>query len=341
MVRRFVAFARKWLLVVTALSLPGCSINPPVELSQVAQKGSVELSAVPFFPQTEYECGPAALAGVLGAAGVDTTPALLSPQVYLPERQGSLQLELVAATRRAGRIPYRLDGTPQALLVELEAGRPVLVLQNLRTRDFPVWHYAVLVGFDTGANRVYLNSASQQRMAVDAREFLRTWDWAGRWAMVALRPGELPAGAQPARFIEALLDFEAVAGPVPALPGWESARERWPQEPLPYLALGNQAYAVGDLRSAAQFYRRGLRYRALDGALTNNLASVLGEMGCPRAAEAILQPVVTARSDDAQWSPVFAATLAELAAQHGRDANSCAASAAKIDDDNTIERISR
>ena len=54
----------------------------------------VELTTVPFFPQEEYQCGPAALATVLTWTGVNVTPAELAPQVYLPERQGSLQLEI-------------------------------------------------------------------------------------------------------------------------------------------------------------------------------------------------------------------------------------------------------
>ena len=43
------------------------------------------------------------MAGVLGASGVDIDPVTLTPQVFLPGRQGSLQIELLAATRRAGR----------------------------------------------------------------------------------------------------------------------------------------------------------------------------------------------------------------------------------------------
>jgi len=325
---------RNWWLAASALSLLGCSINPPLDVQQVTTSASRQLHAVPFFPQTEYQCGPAALAGVLGASGVDTTPELLSPQVFLPDRKGSLQLELVAATRRAGRIPYQIGSTPHALLAEVAAGRPVLVLQNLRTPDFPVWHYAVLVGFDKSANRVYLNSASYRQMAVDAPEFLRTWDWAGRWAMVALRPGELPAGAQsadaqsspggPTQFLQAILDFEAVAGEGPALPAWQAAQARWPDEALPYLALGNHAYASADLVGAVRYYQRGLSHNAGHSALSNNLASVLGEWGCPRAAQAFLQPVAVAQSGNPQWAPVFAATLAELAAHVGSDPPSCA-----------------
>ena len=108
-------------LLVTAVSLSGCASLPdpgyesalPAALPQ-----RVELVAVPFHPQQDYQCGPAALATVLGHAGVARTPEQLVAEVYLPQRQGSLQLEMLGATRRAGLLPYRLEGTPQALLAE-------------------------------------------------------------------------------------------------------------------------------------------------------------------------------------------------------------------------------
>src|ERR1051325_3239401 len=68
----------------------------------------VELKDVPFFPQTEYQCGPAALATVLNTYGVKVTPEDLVPEVYLPARKGSLQIEMLAAARRHGLVAYQL-----------------------------------------------------------------------------------------------------------------------------------------------------------------------------------------------------------------------------------------
>jgi tetratricopeptide (TPR) repeat protein len=312
-------------LLLATLSLAGCAINPPLDLSKITAADALQLPGVPFYPQTEYECGPAALAGLLGAAGVDTTPQSLSAQVYLPGRQGSLQVELVSATRRAGRIPYMVDARPQALVAELEEGRPVLVLQNMQTRDFPIWHYAVLVGLDTRTNRVYLNSAAEQAMPLAAPEFLRTWDWGGRWALVALRPGELPAGVDMARYISAVASFEQVAGYAAAVPAWQRALQQWPQDAMPYLALGNAAHASGNLQEAADYYHRGLHFNKEQSALTNNLAVVLGEAGCPRAGEALLRPIADRQSSDSRWGPALLATMAELAGQGGQDGPSCEA----------------
>lgn len=285
----------------------------------------VLLASVPFYPQREYQCGPAALAGVLGAAGVATSPAALAPQVYLPGRQGSLQQELLAATRRAGRVPYLIPADPAVLFAQLHSGRPVLVLQNLRTRHFPVWHYAVLVGFDPAANEVQLNSGPEQGLVMAAPAFLRTWDWAGRWALVALRPGELPAGAQPSAFIDAVAAFEQVAGGAAAAPAWRSALRRWPAEPAPYLALGNLAYASGKLPVAIDYYRRGLQASPGYPALGNNLASVLGELGCPRTAAALLEPIKAVLGEDSSWLPAIARTLQELRGQVQAGAGFCAA----------------
>lgn len=311
------------LMLALAL-LAGCSLNPPLELDTLAPAATpVRLSSVPFFAQTAFQCGPAALAGVLGAAGVMTDPATLAPQVYLPAREGSLQLELVAATRRAGRLPYVLAGEPRALLAELQAGRPVLVLQNLGTPRVPAWHYAVLTGFDAARNRLYLNSGSERELPVRAPQFLRTWDWAGRWAMVALEPGELPVGADPARYLEAATAFERVADRDAAARAWQAAADAWPEQALPHLALGNLAYRDRELAGAAAHYRDGLARNPQDPALANNLASALGELGCPRRAEALLRPFAARLDAGSPWKPAIDTTLRQLRAQAGTDGLSC------------------
>ena len=317
------AAAAYWAVILATLG--GCAVNPPLDLSDIDPPGPrAVLLDVPFHPQQENQCGPAALATVLAAAGVDTSPERLSPGLYLPAREGSLQIELQGATRREGRIPYLLNPDPRSLLTEVATGRPVLVLQNLRTPSLPAWHYAVLVGFDVERNELRLNSGPDAGLAMAAPRFLRTWDWGGRWAMIALRPGELPAAPDSARYLSAVADFESVAGSKAALPAWQAAAERWPGDPGPALAMGNAAYGRGELTEAARYFRAGLALDPAHPVLANNLASLLGEAGCPRAGESILQPVAATLGGDSAWRPALQETLAELAAQPGRDPDRCA-----------------
>jgi tetratricopeptide (TPR) repeat protein len=299
--------------LLLSLCLGGCSINPEVDTSGLTQTGERRQLEVPFFPQEQYQCGPAALATVLVASGVETSPDILTPQIYLPERQGSLQPELLAASRRAGRIPYVIENDLDPIFAQLESGRPVLLLQNLRTQRFPVWHYAVLTGYEPASETVFLNTGTRQNEAMSIRKFARLWDWAGNWAMIVLKPGEIPPLADPENYFTAVANFETIAGLTPAEAAWRSAIEQWPDNPQPYLALGNQAYARGDLAHAAGLYHQGLSADAQSPGLANNLASVLGELGCPRKGESILQPVAANLASDSAWRDIIAATLAELA----------------------------
>lgn len=312
------------VLVAAAALLSACAINPPLRVADAmparAQDGVLLLGDVPFHPQTELQCGPAALAAVLGASGVRVTPGELAPQVFLPGRDGSLQLELVGAARRAGRIPYRVGRTPEALLAELQAGRPVLVLQNLLVRTWPKWHYAVLVGADPAGNRLILNSGEERAMEVRAPSFLRTWDWGGRWGIVALRPGELPAMPDPTTYLTAVADFEAVAGAKAALPAWNAALRRWPGDPRPHLALGNQAHAAGDEVAAIRHYRKGLALAPSDPVLGNNLASVLGRLGCRREARDALAAARAGLDAGSPWRASLDETARDIEKGKARSA---------------------
>jgi len=330
--RRRAAAPRAWLPVIGCLALAGCAINPRIDLSDYQRDGrSGAALEMPFFPQTENQCGPAALATVLTQSGIEMSPAALTPQVYLPAREGSLQVELMAAARRAGRIPFTLEPRVEALLAELDAGRGVLLLQNLRTPHYPAWHYAVLTGYDPGRNAFRLNSGTQQAVWQPAPQVLRTWNWGGDWAMVTLVPGELPAmtfGAQEEaesarRFFRALADFEAVAGGAAARPAWLAAEMRWPDRPEPALALGNLAYQKARLDEAVEWYGIGLRLQPENPALANNLASVLGEAGCPRAGESVLRPLAVKLENPSPWAEPIGRTLSELAARAGEDPAFC------------------
>ena len=156
------------LVCACALALSGCASMWPqtAELRRALPQGipeRTELREVPFFPQEEYQCGPAALATVLAASGVKVTPEDLVPQVYLPERKGSLQVEMLAAARRHGLVSYQLAPRFEDLLRELAAGNPVIVLQNLAVGDG--WHYAVAVGYDYDSGMLVLRSGTTERGA--------------------------------------------------------------------------------------------------------------------------------------------------------------------------------
>lgn len=276
-------FGRRTALLSAAalMLLAGCATRGPL-LEPAA--GKVELSATPFHSQDRYQCGPAALAMVLGAAGINVSPEELVPQVYLPARKGSLVTEMQAAPRRYGRIAHVVEPELDAILAELDAGRPVLVLHNYGLPFWPRWHYAVVIGYDAARQRLLLRSGTTEREEFSARHFMRAWDNADRWALALLRPGELPARARLAPYLEAATSFERVAAPADAALAYAAAVQRWPESAVAWVGLGTAKYRAGDLREAAAHYSRAVDLDPALAGARNNLAMALLELGCPTAA---------------------------------------------------------
>ena len=263
-------------LLAFVLSLSGCATAPGSSRVDASTQmpASVELTHIGFYPQTQDQCGPAALATVLESAGVVRTLTQLQAEVYVPQRQGSLQFEMLGGARRAGVLPYVLNGDLSDLWQEVAAGHPVVVLQNLRWEWLPLWHYAVLVGYDHARQTVVLRSGEEKRLVMSVADFETSWKRADRWAFVALSGDQRPATATAERFVEATLTLERVA-PLKAQQAYQTALEAWPRDLTARLALGNIAYKAHDLKVAQMHYAQAVADHPRAADAWNNLAQVL------------------------------------------------------------------
>ena len=280
-----------WLLLL----LGGCATPQVTALGQHWPEQlppQAQLSQVPFFAQEDYECGPAALAMVAQAAGVQVTPDALVSQVYLPGRKGSLQPEMLAATRRQGLMAYPLQPRLEDVLREVAAGHPVLVFQNLSLPVYPVWHYAVVVGFDRAQQLLYLHSGHTPRMEISWSAFEHTWARGHHWAMLALPPSQLPATADVTAYTSAAAALERVNASS-AQQAYATALQRWPQDRTALLGAGNTAYALGQKKAAAQAYQQTVAQHPDFADAWNNLAQVLLDLGRRKEAGTAIARAVT------------------------------------------------
>jgi tetratricopeptide (TPR) repeat protein len=263
-------------LLMTVLA--GCGLLPSQTPPTLASDtGRVELAEVPFYPQEQYQCGPAALAMALDAAGRQVTPEQLVPEVYLPGREGSLQVEMLATARRHGMVAYPLEGGLQAAYAELRAGTPVIVLQNLALTWFPMWHYAVVIGYDGQPGDVILHSGTQARATLSASVFERTWKRAGEWAMLVLPPDRIPVTAGPESYLRAVIALEKTGQAQAARTAYQTAARRWPDSLVAWMGVGNTNYALHELAEAELAYREAAARHPNSAAAYNNLAQVLAE----------------------------------------------------------------
>lgn len=277
----------RWLVLLALLT--GCATAPQTRALLADGRGGLpataELAQTPFFPQEDHQCGPAALATALAAAGMAAEPEAIVRQVYLPGRQGSLQVEMLASVRRQGAVPYVLAPQLHALLAEVAAGTPVVVLQNLGLDALPVWHYAVVVGYDLGEGHLLLRSGREARQALGLTTFERTWARGGHWAFVALPPGRLPATGEADAYLAEVMRLEALGLSQAARAAYAAAQARWPDSLAAAVGLGNAAYAQDELAAAELAFLLAVRAHPDSVAALNNLAHVLARRG--RLAEAL------------------------------------------------------
>jgi tetratricopeptide (TPR) repeat protein len=129
-----------------------------------------------------------------------------------------------------------------------------------------------------------LRSGARRRVSMSAHRFVRAWEPGGRWGLVVLRPGELPAADDADGYLRAVAAKEAVAGPAGLVEAYQAAVLRWPQSALARFGLANALRAEGQVEAAVAHYRALLNASPDDAAALNNLADALNALGCREQA---------------------------------------------------------
>jgi hypothetical protein len=226
---------------------------------------------------------------VLAYTGVPVTPEPLVRQVFVPARQGSLQLEMLAAPRTYGRVSLQLAPRYGDVLREVAAGNPVVVLQDvgLMSPMFPEWHYAVVNGFDYPSGTIYLRSGRNPRQEMPFTYFEREWIPGKHWAMVVTRPDRIPATATEESWVNAVIAMSRAGGSAAAAIGYEAALKRWPGNLPATIGLANIHNERGEHARAIAILRDAQAKHPQSAIVANNLAQALSDAG--RQTEALAQ----------------------------------------------------
>ena len=213
-----------------------------------------------------------------------------------------------------------------ALSAELQAGRPVLVLQNLGLQSRPLWHYAVVIGYSREDDLVILRSGTQERQLMPGWLFLKTWNRADDWAMVMLKPGQLPARPDRLRYLGAVASAEGHTDPEAILQAYEAALDQWPADAIARFGRASTLHALGRLNEARQAYQQLIADHPAQVAALNNLAEVYMDLGCFLQAQATIRKALVLDESKSPLHPVLLDTLARSREKSTRDdAGACLA----------------
>ncbi|MFI5346052.1 MAG: C39 family peptidase [Elusimicrobiota bacterium] len=171
-------------LILGACLLLGCA---GAGAKRAPDDGRVLLQ-VPFFPDTSDQCGPSALASVLGYWGKAAYPTELKKQLYRPSLKGVLTVDMLLAAKGRGLPAEMANGSVVRIKKELDAGRPVIAFVNVGFRFYPIGHYLVITGYDEGRQLLYVHSGARRNLALTYAQFESQWEKTERWTLFILPP---------------------------------------------------------------------------------------------------------------------------------------------------------
>lgn len=261
-------------LIFIAFLFTGCASRGEKLSNKYPQILSNKIITTPFIAQTQFHCGPAALAMMANFQGENVTSDEISKMIYSPGSQGTFQNDLLAATRRKGLLALPV-GKMKNLLVEISAGNPVLVFQNLGLSWLPRWHYAVVVGYDLKKNIMILHSGEVPYFQLDLATFERTWQREKNWGLVFVKPGTLSNTATESDMVVSTAGIELAGHLDVAKVSYKKILDTWPQSFGALVGMGNILYKQDDLKGSIGYLKQATSLNPKAAAAWYNYALAL------------------------------------------------------------------
>jgi len=137
---------------------------------------------VPFFLQTDYACGPTALAEVYNFWGINIAPELIVKDFDITRHKGTLTIDLLIHAKRYGFQATSETGTVDKLKKLIDNGIPVIVLLDLGWSFVQKNHFVTVVGY--GRKGFYLHDGKKKNRLFPYKEFENKWKRADYWMLV-------------------------------------------------------------------------------------------------------------------------------------------------------------
>jgi ABC-type bacteriocin/lantibiotic exporter with double-glycine peptidase domain len=155
----------------------GCAGPSP----KLSPKTARMVEGVPFFPQEEFQCGPASLAGVLNYYGLRMSPAEIAAEIFSRQARGTLDMDMVFYAQRKGMKAEHYAGNFDDLQGNLDSRRPLIVLIDQGFWVYQNHHFMVAVGYDERS--IIVNSGKEERKFISRDAFLKTWEKTKFWTL--------------------------------------------------------------------------------------------------------------------------------------------------------------
>lgn len=159
------------------------------------------------------------------------------------------------------------------------------MLLNLGSDSFPLWHYSVAFGYDSGHKKIFLSSPDGKKLEFDFARFEKIFDRSGKKAILAIPQNTIPISIETKNIIAAIDEYKIatkdIFGVKKALITLLSKRAA---DTNVMFALANLYYEEGEYQSATTMYKEILKKEPQNPQNLNNLANTLLRQNKPSEA---------------------------------------------------------
>jgi ABC-type bacteriocin/lantibiotic exporter with double-glycine peptidase domain len=144
-------------------------------------KPSRIINNVPFYPQEDFQCGPASLASVLNFWGIAVTPEEIAAEIYSPSAGGTLNLDMMLYSGKKGMKATYYKGSMEDIKNKIDLGHPMIVMIDLGKLFYQQNHFMVVVGYDE--NGIIAHSGKERLNPISLKSFTKTWEKTNFWTL--------------------------------------------------------------------------------------------------------------------------------------------------------------
>jgi len=170
-----------WSLSILLLLLPwivSCAGVSPPEDTQASRM----IQNVPFYPQEEFQCGPASLAGVLNHWNINVSPEEIASEIYSKSARGTLNIDMGLYAEKRGLKARQYRGSPEDIKNKIDSGYPLILLVDEGFLIYQKNHFMVVIGY--GGEGILANSGREQHKFIPVKDFLRSWERTKFWTLL-------------------------------------------------------------------------------------------------------------------------------------------------------------
>ncbi len=271
-------------LLVAFVFLHGCATRSPETNALLKNHDHLSTAAkvedVPFVDQDDYACAPASLSMLLQFRGSQISRDDLRSHLVTEKAKGTYQTDLLNEVRLQGKLGIVISGM-ENLLKEIEQGNPVIILQNvgLTKTIAPVWHYAVVTGYNLKTPWIRLHSGHEKNKRMNMKLFEETWDMADAWGLLVLNPEQISSTADELAVARGAAGLEQVGKLPEAILAYKGILTRWPTSLSGLLGLGNCAFTQKNYRQSLLYLKAAVSAHPDSSMAWHNLATIEGVLG--------------------------------------------------------------